>query len=73
MASEGTIYAERQITQVIGGRLLSALRTRIHLRMASRTAGSLPIRIDLIADQIFPRLPFSNQSKLVATNERLRR
>lgn len=34
--------------------------------------GPLPIRIDLIAHQILPRLPFLNQRELVTANQRFR-
>src|SRR5438552_1837163 len=33
-------------------------------------AGSLPVCIDLIAHQVFPRLPLSDERELIAANER---
>src|SRR5258708_37406999 len=42
-------------------------------RTASRTAGSLPVCVDLAAHEIFPCLPFANQRELAAANQRLGR
>src|SRR6266550_3976885 len=58
--SERTIYAGRQITQVV-----AAIADR------SRPASTMPATVlNLIAHQIFPCLPFSNQRKFIATNQR---
>jgi len=67
---ESTIYAGREIAQVVG-------RDRRARREPGFVRGrpgspSLPFRIDLIAHQIFPRLPISNQRKLVVTNQHFR-
>src|SRR4029453_7128031 len=67
--SEMTIYAGRQITQVVG-RDRRARRCPAIIR--GRPGGpSLPIWRDFTARQIFPCLAFSNQCKLVAPDQRL--
>src|SRR2546430_966637 len=67
MNNERTIYAAREIAQVVW----RDRRARLPSRMAFRTAESLPFRLDFFPHQVFPFLPFSNQREFVAAHQRL--